>query len=333
MAIKMLPLIIFLTSSLLGLAEDDFPVLSLQRKKWEEARITAQAKVDKSYLLRLQELKKDSVKKGDLDAARAFDKAIKGEAKGDEDEPATLTKMRTARAKALETAFKPIDKKYWEDLKLLKGYTQRQGDLEKMEVVIAEINKVTAPYANQNKASPKDANTSLFTKPREEKVQAISLTKLKPFREKVHNNDFKVYNEENPFDGISYGAPGYQPPTVKGKIVYSFIKVTPSAGGAILSYKIPDGMTYFTAVGANLPKTSTSFKYIISIDGEEVFESKQLGSYEGNVAPFIVEIPRASKGLTLAIDEMGSNNNDHSVWANPMFRSEKPTPQQVLSLK
>ena len=43
---RLLPLIILFTSSLLGLAEEDFPVLSLQRKKWEEARITAQAKVD-----------------------------------------------------------------------------------------------------------------------------------------------------------------------------------------------------------------------------------------------------------------------------------------------
>lgn len=150
---KILPLIILFTSSFLGFAEEDFPVLSLQRKKWEEARITAQAKVDKSYLLRLEELKKASVKKGDLDAARAFDKAIKGEAKGDEEEPASLTKMRTARAKALKAAFKPIDKKYWEDLKILKEYSQQQGDLEKMEVVIAEINKVTAPYA-------KEANTA-----------------------------------------------------------------------------------------------------------------------------------------------------------------------------
>ncbi|MDA7660917.1 NPCBM/NEW2 domain-containing protein [Akkermansiaceae bacterium] len=330
---KFLPLIILLTSSLLGLAEEEFPVLSLQRKKWEEARITAQAKVDKSYLLRLQELKKDSVKKGDLDAARAFDKAIKGEAKGDEEEPATLTKMRTARAKALEAAFKPVDKQYWEDLKLLKGYTQRQGDLEKMEVVIAEINKVTAPYANQNKALQKDASTSLFTKPREERVEEISLTRLKPFREKVYKNDFKVYNEANTFDGVSYGASGYQPPTVKGKVVNSFIKVTPPAGGAILSYKIPDGMNYFTAVGTKLPGTSTSFKYIISIDDEVVFESKELGSYEGDVAPFIVEIPNGSKTITLAIDEMGSNNNDHSVWANPMFRAKKPTLGFVLSLK
>ncbi|MDB4457457.1 NPCBM/NEW2 domain-containing protein [Akkermansiaceae bacterium] len=233
----------------------------------------------------------------------------------------------------MEAAFKPIDKQYWEDLKLLKGYTQRQGDLEKMEVVIAEINKVTAPYRNKDKTSLPGPNARIFNRPTQEKVEAISLTKLKPFREKVHNHDFKVYNAENPFDGISYGAPGYQPPTVKGKIVYSFIKVTPSAGGAILSYKIPDGMTYFTAVGANLPKTSTSFKYIISIDEEVVFESKELGSYEGDVAPFIVEIPNGSKTITLAIDEMGSNNNDHSVWANPMFRAKKPTLGFVLSLK
>ena len=145
----MLPLIIFLISSLLGLAEDDFPVLLLKREKWEETRSAAQAEIDKSYLSRLQKAKKDLVKKGDLDAARAFDKAIKGEAKGDEDEPATLTKMRTSRNKALEAAFKPIDKKYWEDLKLLKGYSQRQGDLEKMDVVIAEINKVLAPYKQE----------------------------------------------------------------------------------------------------------------------------------------------------------------------------------------
>ena len=146
---KIRPLIILLTSSLLGLAEEDFPVLSLQRETWEEARNAAQAKIDKSYLNRLEELKKDSVKKDDLDAARSFDKAIKGEAKGAEEEPASLTRMRADRDKALETAFKPIDKKYWEDLKLLKEYSQRQGDLEKMEVVIAEIDKVMAPYEKE----------------------------------------------------------------------------------------------------------------------------------------------------------------------------------------
>ena len=64
---KFLSLFILLTSSLLGLAGEDFPVLSLKREKWGEARGEAQAKVDKSYLSRLQELKKDSVKKGDTD--------------------------------------------------------------------------------------------------------------------------------------------------------------------------------------------------------------------------------------------------------------------------
>ena len=69
------------------------------------------------------------------------------------------------------------------------------------------------------------------------------------------------------------------------------------------------------------------------IDAEVVFESKELGSYEGAVAPFIVEIPSGSKTITLAIDEMGSNNNDHSVWANPMFKAKKQTLNLVLSLK
>ena len=199
-----------------------------------------------------------------------------------------------------------------------------------MEVVIAEIDKVTAPYANQNKASPKDANTSLFTKPREEKVENISLTKLEPFFKNV-GSSYGVYNENTPFDGVSTGTTEAKAPTVKGKVVNSFIKAFPPH--SVLSYKIPEGMNYFTAVGANMPHTNTSFKYIISIDAEVVSESKELGSYEGDVAPFIIEIPNGSKTITLAIDEMGNQNNDQSVWANPMFRAKKPTLGFVLSLK
>ena len=327
---RLLPLIILLTSSLLGLAEEDFPVLSLQRETWKEARNAAQAKIDKSYLNRLEELKKDSVKKDDLDAARSFDKAIKGEAKGAEEEPASLTRMRADRDKALETAFKPIDKKYWEDLKLLKEYSQRQGDLEKIEVVIAEINKLLTPYANQNKASQKAAESSSFTKPRQGKVESISLTKLKPFFKNV-GRSYGVYNENTPFDGVSSGTTQAEAPTIKGKVVKSFIKAFPPR--SVLSYKIPEGLNYFTAVGTNMPRANTSFKYIIRIDDEVVFESKELGSYEGDVAPFIVEIPGGSKTITLTIDEMGNQNNDQSVWANPMFRVKKPTPGFVLSLK
>ena len=322
---RLLPLIILLTSSLLGFAEEDFPVLSLQRKKWEEARITAQAKVDKSYLLRLQELKKDSVKKGDLDAARAFDKAIKGEAKGDEDEPAGLTKMRMVRAKALEVAFKPIDKKYWEDLKLLKGYTQRQGDLEKMDVVIAEIDKVTAPYANQNKASQKNANTSLFTKPRQEKVQAISLTELKPISlmaggKEGGENWWKVINPSSPSSEKSLKVDGLD----CKKFIFAH---APSRA----RYKIPAFAKYFSAVGA--PLAGNSYKFIIKIDKEVVFESQSIEFYKNNRVAMIIDIPVGSKVIELLVDEIGSANNDNSAWANPMFRSEKPTPQQVLSLK
>ena len=312
---KILTLIILFTSSFLGFAEEDFPVLSLQRKKWEEARITAQAKVDKSYLLRLQELKKASVKKGDLDAARAFEKAIKGEAKGDEDEPATLTKMRMARVKALEAAYKPIDKDYWEELKSLKGYSQRQGDLDKMEAVIAEINKLLAPYANQNKVSQKD-------KPIIDNVEEISLTTLKPISTSVGDGTFASRNRDNP-------APESVDKIKVGDLIceeYLF-----AHAHSEIRYRIPDFARFFSGVGTG--KGGGSYKFVVKVDGEVLFESEQRHDYKDALVPMIVEIPEGAKIIELVVNGFESINGDNSVWANPMFRAKKPTPGMVLSLK
>jgi hypothetical protein len=286
----------------LGFAEEDFPVLSLQRKKWKEARSSAQAKVDKSYLSRLEELKKDSVKKGDLDAARAFDKAIKGEAKGDEEEPAALTKMRTARDKALEAAFKPVDKQYWEDLKLLKGFSQREGDLEKMELVVAEINKVLAPYKQE---SPEKG---FKLKPGVEPV--VSLVSLSPLN---GEKNFRYFLGENEASGPNKSKEVFINQKPCNEYIYD-------AAPSELKYLIPSHANWFTAIGG--AAAGGEFKFIVKIDNAIVFESNKLSDYKNNQVEIKIKIPKESKVIELIIDDMGSKDNDHSLWAYPNFRSK-----------
>jgi hypothetical protein len=300
--VRLLPLIIFFTSSLLGIAEEDFPVLSLQRKKWEEARSSAEAKVDKSYLSRLEELKKDSVKKGDLDAARAFDKAIKGEAKGDEEEPATLTKLRETRDKALEAAFKPVDKQYWEDLKLLKGFSQREGDLEKMELVVAEINKVLAPYKQE---SPEKG---FKLKPGVEPV--VSLVSLSPLN---GEKNFRYFLGENEASGPNKSKEVFINQKPCNEYIYD-------AAPSELKYLIPSHANWFTAIGG--AAAGGEFKFIVKIDNAIVFESNKLSDYKNNQVEIKIKIPKESKVIELIIDDMGSKDNDHSLWAYPNFRSK-----------
>lgn len=299
-SVRLLPLIIFLTSSLLGIAEEDFPVLSFQRKEWKEARSSAQAEIDKSYLSQLEELKKDLVKKGDLDAARAFDKAIKGEAKA-EDEPATLTKMRKTRDKALEAAFKPVDKQYWEDLKLLKAYSQRQGDLERVESVISEINKVLAPYKQE---SPEKG---FKLKPGVEPV--VSLVSLSPLNGEKNSRYFLGKNEAS-------GPNKSKEVFINQKPCNEYIY---DAAPSELKYLIPSHANWFTAIGG--AAAGGEFKFIVKIDNAIVFESNKLSDYKNNQVEINIKIPKESKVIELIIDDMGSKNNDHSLWAYPNFRS------------
>ena len=129
---------------------DDLTVL---RQGWEEARTEAQAKVDKLYFEKLAELKKNFVKAGNIEAARAVDSAIKGEAKAN-NEPEALVKLRGARSKSLKKALTPIDKQYWQDLKTLKEDFIKEGKLDGVVAADAEIEKVLATY-KKHAAKPK----------------------------------------------------------------------------------------------------------------------------------------------------------------------------------
>ena len=59
-------------------------------------------------------------------------------------------------SKSLKKAFTPIDKRYWKDLKKLRGDFQKQGSLAGIEATDAEIKKVLAAY-KKPEASKKKA--------------------------------------------------------------------------------------------------------------------------------------------------------------------------------
>ena len=141
------PLLCLLFAQGIALAQDPADLLDLveRRLSWEEQREREQEKIDNLYFTELNQLKENFTKAGNIAAAIAVNNEIEGEEKG-EQEPAILTKLRDTRNKSLHKAVKPIDKKYWIDLKKLKSNFQQQGSLKAVLETDAEIEKVLAAY-------------------------------------------------------------------------------------------------------------------------------------------------------------------------------------------
>ena len=141
------PLLCLLFAQGIAIAQDPADLLDLveRRLSWEEQREQEQEKIDNLYFTELDQLKENFTKAGNIAAAIAVNNEIEGEEKG-EQEPAILTKLRDTRNKSLHKAVKPIDKKYWIDLKKLKSNFQQQGLLKAVLETDAEIKKVLAAY-------------------------------------------------------------------------------------------------------------------------------------------------------------------------------------------
>jgi len=89
-----------------------------------------------------------------------------------------------------------------------------------------------------------------------------------------------------------------------------------------IMYKIPEGVTSFNAWGIKTEGDGNvvgSWIYSVVIDGNEVFRSKPLVTYENCVVPINVEIPFGAKIIQLKIDDMSNAFADHSIWAFPTF--------------
>ena len=138
--------------------------LTERRQAWETQRTEAQGKVDKLYFEELEQLKKNFTQASNITDALAVDNVIKGGDKAD-NEPVELTKVRLARGKSLKKVLKPLDKRYWQDLLLLKDEFVKAGNLAGVVAADAEIEKVLAAHkkseAPKKKAEVKNESSPL----------------------------------------------------------------------------------------------------------------------------------------------------------------------------
>ena len=138
------PLLCLLFTQGIAIAQEPAE-LSERRQAWETQRTEAQANVDKLYFEELEQLKKNFTQASNITDALAVDNVIKGGDKAD-NEPVELTKVRLARDKSLKKVSKPLDKRYWQDLLLLKDEFVKAGDLAGVVSADAEIEKVLTAY-------------------------------------------------------------------------------------------------------------------------------------------------------------------------------------------
>lgn len=103
-----------------------------------------------------------------------------------------------------------------------------------------------------------------------------------------------------------------------------------------IDFAIPSGYTRFTATGFG-PVNETrgtrahgQWRYQISIDGKQVFESKALSEHPNLELPIDVALPPGARRLTLEVDPMGDGNSDHAFWGNPTLSAGgSPLPEKL----
>jgi hypothetical protein len=171
-----------------------------------------------------------------------------------------------------------------------------------MELVVAEINKVLAPYKQE---SPEKG---FKLKPGVEPV--VSLVSLSPLN---GEKNFRYFLGENEASGPNKSKEVFINQKPCNEYIYD-------AAPSELKYLIPSHANWFTAIGG--AAAGGEFKFIVKIDNAIVFESNKLSDYKNNQVEIKIKIPKESKVIELIIDDMGSKDNDHSLWAYPNFRSK-----------
>ena len=195
---KFLPIFLSLSLASVALAQEPAELTEL-RQTWETQRSEAQGKVDKLYFEELEQLKKNFTQASNITDALAVDNVIKGGDKAD-NEPQALTKVRLARDKSLKKVSKPLDKRYWQDLLLLKDEYVKAGDLAGVVAADAEIEKVLVAYEKPEppkkraEVAKKKAQKNLTPNPSFEKMKGDN---PESWQTKIYQTGIVRFSTEN----------------------------------------------------------------------------------------------------------------------------------------
>ena len=241
-------------------------------------------------------------------------------------EPAALTQARKAYQAQVNSALAPIKKKYIAQLEELKKQLGGKGDLEGATAVQKEIVFIKSISAGGtgNDAEDEDAEDETpQEKPRTKSGKAtpsryVSLIDLKPELARVGwaslivGKDIK--GDMDPNAGCR--------PFIDNELVMEDFIYAPSASH--VRYAMPKKMKYFSAkIGTNnAGKPGVTFKVIV--DGNEIFNSEPMPSWDKNVKDILVELPEKSKKIDLVIEQPGGGNACATYWAFPRFYAAKP---------
>jgi hypothetical protein len=77
-----------------------------------------------------------------------------------------------------------------------------------------------------------------------------------------------------------------------------------------VTYKVPEGMTRFSAIGYNA--RSNHVKFEVWANARKLYESPQAG-----IVPVEVKLPPGTQSLELRVNDLGNDGHDTSMWCYP----------------
>jgi hypothetical protein len=133
--------------------------------------------------------------------------------------------------------------------------------------------------------------------PQVEALKRTPLTKLTPTSVTSYKDSFAVNK-------------GTRTPLINGEDCTEYLF---AHAASVVKYNIPPKSRYFTAIAYSA--TSSSVKFIVRVDGKEMYSSQELP-----MSRVLVELPEGAKVLELECDPMGNIKFDQSCWCYPAFR-------------
>lgn len=294
---RLIPLLLLITlftsRGQAQVAPGDSPELNTLRLRYKSELQTARLPIRTRYVAALSSLLQAKTATRNTEAAAAIQNAIAA-ANGKPallpagTPSADLTGLMDRAAVELQTAVEVIQARYVAALEPLETYFTQRNNPSAATGVRSEINAIKAPPAacmpSVSNENPMGTATLM---PR------WNLAKLPAKQTKA----------------------GYGEVTMNGDVVSAH-------ASSRIVYTLPRGVTKFVATGKAMDEEGEkngTWRYIIKVDGKEVFRSDALIDTKNLKVPIEAKIPLNALEMELIIDSMGSIRNDHSGWAAPVL--------------